>query len=98
MAPGSNIFSHYTGKTIRVQGECAETEDAFFVSGCGSEHDLSSMEQGNALEAEHENTSQIVYTATIEKQIYLSEDENLSTEVPGAEGLKKRRIILPNDL
>ena len=57
------------------------------MSGCGSEHDLSSMEQGNALETDHENTSQIVYTATIEKQIYLSEDENLSTEVPGAEGL-----------
>lgn len=41
---------------------------------------------GETVETEHENTSQIVYSATIEK-ICLPEEENLSTNVQDAEGL-----------
>ena len=72
----------------------------FSVSSCGSENGLSSMEpvqeqktgenvlqtnKESEMPAENDNPSQIVYSATIEKQIYLPEEENLSTNVQDAE-------------
>lgn len=39
------------------------------------------------VETKNENSLQVVYSATIEKQVYLPEEENLSTNVLDAEGL-----------
>ena len=54
----------------------------FSLGGCGSENSHS-----EAVETKSENASQILYSATIEGQMYLPEEENLSTNVLDAEGL-----------
>lgn len=54
----------------------------FFWGGCGSENSHS-----EAVETKSENASQILYSVTIEGQMYLPEQENLSTNVLDAEGL-----------
>lgn len=77
-----SVQEHKTDESVLQTNKKSEmpAESESSVAGIENSH-------SEAVETKSENASQILYLATIEGQMYLPEEENLSTNVLDAEGL-----------